>query len=273
MKLKTYYITIVVFALISSGCQKWRDNRETVTSENHTLAEASFIYILHHVLIGASPEGALLTDSCFSLSWSGGSFPRTLTIDFGDTECSGLFDIPTRGKIMAQLSDSMHHQGAVATVTTDELYINGYEADGEETITNLGLNSSGNQLYQMEVTGGIIVAKPDETSENYTLHWQCDYQFELIDKVNAAFASDDLYRITGSASGVNEENRSYTAEIIEPLHKYTDCRWVGSGKTKVSPDGLRERDLNYGECEAGSFCCDYEAVEEVRWADKKVRMK
>ncbi|HXH18769.1 MAG TPA: hypothetical protein VNJ07_06760 [Chitinophagales bacterium] len=273
MKLKAFPAIIPFILFLISGCQKWNDNRETLTSGNHTLAEASFLYILHNALIGASAEGALLADSCFSLSWSDSSFPQTLTIDFGNTECNGLFDVPTRGKIIVQLSDSLNQPGAVAIVSTSELYIKGYKIEGTDTITNLGLNVSGNPEYRMKVTDGRIIAEPDETYEDYTLVWECDYRFELIDKVNEVFSIDDLYKITGSASGVNEEGRSYTAEIIEPLQKYTDCRWIGSGKTKISPDDLKEKELNYGECDTGSTCCDNIAIEEVRWTDRTVRMK
>lgn len=272
MKFKTDIVVVLLSGFVlGSGCQKWKDNRETLTSENHTLAEASFNNVINHLIIAASPGGALLTDSCFTITTSGSGFPKTMTVVFG-SNCTDLLGFAIHGSITASLTDSINHENAVMTATPQDLYIKGYKVEGTATVTNRGNNASGHQTYQMKVTDGILTATQAEAGEEFVIHWECDYQYVIIEKNNEAVLLDDLYQITGNASGTNQEGRSYTAEIIEPLKKYADCRWPGSGKTKIAPSDLDERNLNYGECMPSS-CCDYEASEEVRWNDPTVRMK
>lgn len=272
MKLRIFSLLLIASLLIAgSGCRKWKNNREPLSSEDHTLAEASFNNILSHLILASSPFGELLADTCFTITSSGSSFPKTITVDFAEN-CISLLGADIHGRISIELPDSMNHENTVMTASPQNLYINGYKTDGAVTVTNTGINASGNQTYRMAVTSGIITAEQEKIGEEFSITWVCDYQYELIEENNEVISFDDLYRITGNASGVNQEDRSYTAEITEPLNKYVNCRWPGSGITKISPDGLDTRDLNYGACDP-SNCCDNEAAEEVKWPDKTVRMK
>jgi hypothetical protein len=272
MKLRTFSLLLILSLLIiGNGCKKWKNNREPLSSEDHTLAEASFNNVISYLILAASPFGELLADTCFIINTGGNSFPKTITVDFAEG-CQSLLGAEILGRISVELTDSLHHENAVMTATPQNLYINSYKVDGVVTLTNTGINSSGNQTYQMKVASGIITAESGKIGEDFSITWECDYQHELIYKVNESILLDDLYRITGTATGVNEEGRSYSAEIIEPLQKYVDCRWPGSGKTTISPDDLDARDLNYGACEP-SNCCDNVAEEDVKWSDKTVRMR
>ncbi len=273
MKLRTLFLWVLLCSLLfSSSCKKWRNNREPLTSEDHTLAEASFNEVFRHLLIIASPGGGLLTGSCFSYTGSGSSFPDTVTVNFGSDSCTGLFEFSIYGKATVVFSDSINRVNAVMTATPLNLYIENYKVEGSITISNAGLNASGYQEYNLKVTDGMITAEKEKIGEDYTIAWECNYYFELLDDNGSSLQLDDLHRITGTASGLNEEDRSFAAEIIEPLQKYVDCRWPGSGKTKISPSDLDERDLNYGDCNL-SNCCDNVASEDVKWPDKAVRMK
>nr|AIA13662.1 Unknown Function [uncultured bacterium] len=275
MSKKIFSVFLVALLLISAmGCKKWRNNRETLTSDDHTLAEASFNSILSHVVMATSPLGELLVDSCFTIQKSGSSFPQTITVDFGSEDCPGLFGDEMKGRLVIVLGDSFNHTGAVAAVSIEDLYSKHYKVNGEFTIENLGVNSSGHPEYHLIVENGIITAEEDEAGEDYTISWNCEYHYELIERNNAQIMFDDLYQITGSASGTNQEGRNFTATISEPLTKYLNCRWPGAGTTTIAPDDLKERDLSYGDaCEPNSTCCDNIAMEIVKWPDQTVRMK
>jgi len=272
MKLRTFSLLLILsLLLIGSGCTKWKNNREPLSSEDHTLAEASFNNIISYLILAASPFGELLADTCFIINSSGSSFPKTITVDFAEG-CESLLGAEILGRISVEITDSFNRENAVMTATPQNLYIKDYKVDGAVTLTNTGINSSGNQTYRMTVASGIITAESGRIGQDFVITWACDYQHELIYKGNESILLDDLYRITGAATGVNEEGRSFTAEIIEPLQKHVDCRWPGSGKTTISPDDLDARDLIYGACEP-SNCCDNEASEDVKWSDKTVRMR
>jgi len=269
----TSALLAIIFLFSATGCKKWRDNREPLTSEAHTLAEASFNDIIRYSLLATSPVGQLLTDSCFSISTSGSAFPQTVTVDFGNSGCVSLFGETMQGKIIITLTDSMHHVNAVASITTENLYVSKYLTEGTLAITCRGTNTSGNSEYSAEVLNGVVTSQAAKTGEDYTVSWACNYLFELIEVNNELLMVDDLYRISGSAAGVNREGRAFTAEITTPLKKYFNCRWPGSGITNIAPDDLDARDLDYGDCELNTNCCDNVAKEIVKWPDQTVRMK
>lgn len=274
MTQKITSILLVLILLFSAmGCKKWRDNRETLTSEDHTLAEACFNDIFRNVLTAASPLGELLTDSCFTITKSGSTFPQTITIDFGNAGCEGLFGAEMQGRIVIVLSDSLNHTGAIAAVSLENFYSNLYNVQGSLNIENMGLNDEGLPEYHVEVEEGIITAEENKAGEDFSITWVCEYHHSMMMVGNPLFLFDDLYHISGNASGVNQEGRAYTATINGELQKYFNCRWPGSGEATIAPDDLDERALSFGECDANSTCCDNIAFELVKWPDQTVRMK
>lgn len=267
----TFLVIILLFSAM--GCKKWRNNRETLTSENHTLAEACFNDVFRNVLTATSPVGELLADSCFGITKSGSGFPQTITIDFGNTGCIGLFGEIMQGRIVIVLSDSLQHTGAVAAVSLENFYSNYYQVQGDLNIENMGLNNLGLPEYHLTVEEGIVTAVESKTGEDFTITWTCAYHQSLVEPNNAQLPVDDMYLISGNASGMNEEGRAFNATIKTELKKYINCRWPGSGETTIAPEDLKERDLSYGVCEPNSTCCDNIAHEQVKWPDQTVRMK
>ncbi|MDZ4846657.1 MAG: hypothetical protein SH857_14040 [Chitinophagales bacterium] len=267
----TFLVIILLFSAM--GCKKWRDNRETLTSEDHTLAEACFNDIFRNVLTATSPVGELLTDSCFTITKSGSTFPQTITIDFGSAGCEGLFGEDMQGRIVIVLSDSLNHTGAIAAVSLENFFSNLYNVQGSLNIENTGLNTEGLPEYHLEVEEGIITAEENKAGEDFSISWVGEYHHSMMMRDNPLFLLDDLYHITGSASGINQEGRAFTATITEDLQKYFNCRWPGSGVANIAPDDLDERELSYGECDVNSTCCDNIASELVKWPDQTVRMK
>lgn len=275
MNRKIYSSFLLVIVLLSAmGCKKWRENRDTLTSEDHTLAEASCNDILRNVLVLTSPVGQLLIgqDTCLSVQTGGSTFPQSITLNFGSGDCTGLFQDQTEGQIQIVLSDSFHHSGATAFITLQNYYSKGYGVTGTIRVENTGPNTNGNEQFEVVIEDIIITAEEDRVGEDFEIRWSSTYVHELIERNNATFMLDDLYQITGQASGINQEGRSFTATITEPLTKYLNCRWPGKGTTNVEPSDMRERDLEYGECRQDP-CCDNIAVEIVRFTDQTVRMK
>ena len=70
--------------------------------------------------------------------------------------------------------------------------------------------------------------------------------------------NDDIYRITGTANGVNINGVSYTANIVQPLRRAISCQWVESGTVEITPANLATRTLDFG-----STGCDNQATVTV----------
>ncbi|GIV33426.1 MAG: hypothetical protein KatS3mg031_0961 [Chitinophagales bacterium] len=258
-------VLVCILAAFCNSCEKYFDNREVLTSQNHALAECTFLFAAHSALTAVSPEGALLHNNCFMPVSNG----NMVSIDFGYPGCEGLMQMPASGKIDVELrADTM-------ILTFKNFLLKGYAPDGTVWLINEGLNNQGNPVYHMLVKDGTLTATREQSGEEYQLKWSCDYYLERVDTGASSLSTDDMYKITGHASGVNQEGRSFEATIEQALQKFVNCRWVGSGISRIRPEGLRTRQLNYGSaCSTTANCCDnYAREEDMPWADPTVLMK
>src|ERR1043165_573105 len=74
--------------------------------------------------------------SCATVTVSQGSFPKTITIDFGSGGCVSADGITRKGKINITLSDYVHNPGATAVMTFENYSTAGYKVEGTITWTN-----------------------------------------------------------------------------------------------------------------------------------------
>ena len=81
------------------------------------------------------------------------------------------------------------------------------------------------------------------------------------------FRFDDEYIITGSASGINRSQITYTRTIVLPLHKTVNCRWIRSGSVELEAEGRELAVLDYGDEE-----CDRIATITVGEETKEITL-
>jgi hypothetical protein len=62
-----------------------------------------------------------------------------------------------------------------------------------------------------------------------------------------AIHEDDIYLISGTASGVSSDGYEFFVETQEPLLNYLDCSWISQGKNKITvPSGeYTSGDIDY----------------------------
>ena len=68
-----------------------------------------------------------------------GTFPNTMTIDFG-TGCTGYYGVDAR-QDHRHLYRPYPEAGTVITTTTEDYYVNGNLVEGTRTVTNMGTNA------------------------------------------------------------------------------------------------------------------------------------
>lgn len=264
MKTKTLALKGLLFTGIilftASSCQKRKDNRSTVSTEDMSIAEAGF-GDLRTVIENAAKEeemegnrgSSIILGSCATLTmtpaWPDSTFPKTLTVDFGSTNCADGYGNKRRGVVTAVFTGFYRDASTQITITPQNYYVNDYKVEGTKIVTNNGKNSSGNSSFNVEVKNGKITSPTGDVTT-----WESTQTREWVVGENTTFLTDgipgildDEYDITGTASGTNRAGKKYTVTVTSPLRAAVACRWIKKGKLEVQPEGLRLREVNFGD--------------------------
>jgi len=202
-------------------------------------------------------------------SWASPTWPKVMEIDFGATNCTGSNGINRRGKIVVTLSDRYRNQGSVLTVQPQNYYINDVKVEGTKTLTNNGYNSNNNLEYQVDVSGATITY-----TDGSVLTWASTRTNEWIEGDSTTLFThgfsgicDDVYLITGYASGINRNGLAYSVNITSPLRKEICCRWLVSGTIDLVPQGFATRTVDFG-----TGTCDNQATVTINGNTYNVSM-
>ncbi len=156
-----------------------------------------------------------------------GSFPRTITKDFGEG-CNMKFRTKKRGKIIINLTDKRRAIGSKRTVTFEDFYINERKIEGERIITYTGNSEAGNMMFTVE--GTTVVTKKNGKLITRTF----DRVREKIIEENGDRGKKLVsYIITGDVKGINGSGNEFTTTILEPIFRTNRCKWIQSGVLQI----------------------------------------
>ena len=183
------------------------------------------------------------------------TFPKTITVDFGNTNVMCNDGKLRRGKIVIVTTGWYREAGTVITATPDNYYVNDNNVQGYHTITNNGHNAAGNLNYDIEVDGTVT------TSEG-TIYWHSERNNEWIEGESTVFNPwDDVYLVTGTANGTNINSEAYTWTIVSPLRVEIGCKWVTEGVLMLESNGHQLLiDYGDGNCD-GMVTVTYEGTD------------
>ncbi len=188
-------------------------------------------------------------------------WPRTVTIDYGEG-CEGPNERVRSGKIIIEVYKRYIHEDYYRTVTFDNFYIDEFKMEGTKTITNEGLNEDGNMVFKIVLEGGkIIKADGEEITKEF------NKEREWVAGMDTPrFRRDDVYMVTGTASGVNRKMVAFTRTIVTPLEMAMNCRWIKSGVVEIEREGMDMITLDYGdgECDRLATVTIGDEVKEIR---------
>ncbi|MBK8564341.1 MAG: hypothetical protein IPN76_13640 [Saprospiraceae bacterium] len=170
-----------------------------------------------------------------------GSYPRTMTIDFGTDGCTGPDGRVRKGQIVVNLTDSLSNAGAVRTATFVEFYVDDAHLEGTRTLTNTGLDANGNPTFTRTVVGGKITYPNGESSS-----WEANHTITLVEGAETHSLLDNVWEATGGATGVTRNGRAFITEITTPLVRKRICRWTVAGIKTLTVDG-KALTIDYGD--------------------------
>jgi hypothetical protein len=230
---------------------------DTQTAQDQAYAESTYNDAYASVNDAASIHGELgktggetvILQSNASITVSDiRTFPIKVTIDFGTgTTCK---DNKVRsGQIIATLSGKYRDSGTVITITFNGYTVNGDKVEGVKTVTNEGHNANGNLHYAISVDG-----KVTRKNGNVILY-KSSRDREWIQGSSTPGLGDDMYSITGSASGTSSNGNIYSLTITKPLIVAFACRFIEAGTVDIAITGKADRIVNYGDtanCDANA---------------------
>ena len=218
-----------VFFMVSCNRIKTKDNNndnDTEMSKDNSMAEFSYNDAMNiadeasNVNSGDNLGNYKTASNCATVTKDTTTNPRTITVDFGASNCLCNDGRYRRGKVLVTYTGKYRDAGSVHTIGFDNYFVNDNQILGSKTVTNMGLNASNQSYFNIVVNGKIIKANTTDSimwSSNRTRTW--------IQGEATQTWTDDIYEITGNGSGQNK-NGSFTMSIIQPLVRDLSCKWL-----------------------------------------------
>ena len=174
----------------------------------------------------------------------------TTTINFGTADCPCLDGKNRRGSIIVTYTGNYFNAGSVRTITYDNYYVNDNQLTGKKVITNVGLNSSNQDYYTVQVNDTLNLGAGNGEivwSGTRTRTWLTGYN-------TPTDRTDDSYLIGGTTTLIRANGNTFVMTITTPLQVAYGCAWIEAGVVTITGPGGGTRTLNYGN---GN--CDSEA--------------
>ena len=241
-------------SLFFSSCRRdsnGKDSDTTIAADN---ALSEFIYEdADHIADDASGKqtgenlGNYKTASnCATVTHDTLSNPKTITVDFGPTNCLCNDGRYRRGKVLVTYTGKYRDSGTVRTLGFDNYYVNNNQVLGSRTVTNMGHNAQNQTYFNINVNGLIIKANTQDSviwNSSRVRTW-------TMGEATSTWA-DDVYEVTGNASGQKANGQTWTMSITSPLKRDLSCNWISAGTIELQPTGkpLRTIDFGNGTCD------------------------
>ncbi len=257
-KLFSGIAAIALAAAVFSGCQKEKDIEldEKAVSKDNAYAEKAFENVGDIAneaydmgsgnYLKSYPGNRIFLSDCATVTLDTNVFPYKLTIDFGDENCLCLDGKYRRGQIIITFNGRYRHPGTIITHTLQDYFVNDKSIVGTKVVTNMGENDNGNLYFTIEISG--IVQRPDDEG---TFTYNSSREREWIQGSDTGNPWDDIYLLTGTASGTRPSGLSWEQEITSPLRLELACRFIVMGTIEIRPQDRPVRILDYGtgECD------------------------
>ena len=263
--------------LLAISCQKDHENapNDLVSAEDHGAADEENA-LTSDLLAAAAPQdetqpnSAALADApelarvlpaCATRRYNAEA--RTLTIDFGPTNCLCRDGRQRRGQIVVVFTGANLRRHSGAVVTRVNYFVNDNQHTGTRVFTDQGQGS-----FALRVQNASIIT-PEGTHS-----WTSHREYTRTAGFGTPQLADDVYAITGTAEGTNRKGVSYTATIDQPLRKVLSpgcARHFVAGTVNISNSKGRAALLNYDP--TNTQACDNIASVTTNGRTRKITLR
>lgn len=245
-QLKWLLFGATLTGFVFSSCKKEDD-----TSDQQLFAEEmsysmtmdeEFDLETDEIVLGPEP----MSGDCPVITWqqARGTFPNTVTIDFGTEGCEDRKGRTRKGIIRVNVNGEPKTAETSVTTSFENHYVEDVQFLGSRVLTLVSVDDQKNKTIQRVVDMQWIF--PDNT----TASRQANHTIIQLDGGDTGRWLDDALSISGSGSGTNKSGVSYTNTITQNLVKQADCRFIGSGVLEMTiPRGILSINFGDGTCD------------------------
>jgi len=195
------------------------------------------------------------TNECGEITFSvdqDNFFPAILSINYGSgCELNGH---TVSGRLSATFNGFLFEKDKSITLDFDLFGIDDYAVGGGYALTNRGLNTTGQQVWEHVIQDGLI-SGPEGFSVNYsatTSTTQIEGQNTNWWNAGNAGITDDAWEEIQSATYVNPFGEVFTISTATPLLKNAVCPWPTAGVLIINGESL----VHDIEVDFGLATCD-----------------
>lgn len=213
----------------------------------------------------ASKSGNL--PSCATRTWNAAT--KTLTIDFGATNCLCKDGKLRRGQLVAVFNGPWQTAGATVTTTMVNYFVNDLLHTGTRLATVINPANTPNFKYRVAVQDASIAF-----ADGTTRDWTALREVERVAGHGTPTLLDDEYLVTGSAQGTNRRGVAFNATIGQPLKKVFQvgcARNFVSGTITITNANQKTMLLNYDP--NGTETCDKVASVTVNGQTRYITLR
>ena len=189
-------------------------------------------------------------------------FPVKITVDFG-AGCAGRDGRIRSGKIITVYTGRMINPGSISTTTFENYHVDSVHVQGTVKITNTSTPPTAGALGVHKWNVDIINGRLTRPNGHY-FEWNSHRVVTQVEgMITPLLPLDDVYTITGTASGTVHRGTfvaAWESDIIEPLRKRFNCRWITKGKVKIMRRNLSSTSRWIAVLDYGNGNCDRNAT-------------
>jgi len=188
--------------------------------------------------------------SCASVTvfhLNGTGFPIKIITEFSASGCLCNDGHVRKGRLIFIFTDRLSVPGAIATTTFDNFWVDSIHVEGTHKITNTSASTTTAQIYKVDIDAKL--SKPNGNYSEWHNHYVLTQTDGITYPIQFAFQTYGFKIFPGSAFGKVKRNDvlvAWRAEVIEPLVKRYNCRWISKGIVRITRDNLANNSLWVG---------------------------
>lgn len=259
-KILIFAILIASASVIMFSCNKDKtstnnnqasDNELVATSQNEAIAQMTFEGVdqiadeaytgLTTATKSVESTTSGILSPCTTKTLDTISVPHVLTINFGTVNCLCNDGKYRRGEIVISFLGHYRDSASIHSTTFTNFYVNNNHVMGTRSRVNNGRNAAGHWNVTTTINGTIIFALSGDT-----LTWNANHTKEWLQGYWSPSIWNDIYLLSGNASGVRPNGVSYSKTILTPLKRIMTCPYFVSGTVQIQQSNKPTRVIDYG---------------------------
>lgn len=286
---KTWIIAAgLVVALFIAGCEQsgtgFEELDDNVTMAEEEIADLKSAEAIDSDISSATFAGHLLRGGmmvggshlffgtgfppCATVTVDNDEFPKTITINYSEG-CTGRMGLEKKGVITIYMSDTILNEGAVYTVTIENLTMGQREITKTATLTNKGLNGDNNWVISFE---SLSTTTFEKQGELYTIVRDFSGEREWLTGFDTPEVIDDQLLVSCSGTITVNDELEFAKTTTEPLLIDRTCKYPLSGIVEITRgDETMTIDYGTGECDNIALVTKDGVSEEIELNSGKFR--